>query len=231
METSQSTAKLMAMAALVLATGVAHFAYDPAIVAPIAPDPGSLTLIPANIGDYSLQTHINNPVGHGAVEQAAIFLDSKNHGIAQISLLLNSGAHDGLDCYLAHGLAAVWQGTEEVQALDSTAYFSVAVLQGNSIDASAGGSFFLIGRSECDFDRCAAEADSRKPTGLFRAPATDSLRIPTVPVSIVLQPPASRLEASATGRRDILLREFRQFVYDLPLRPLREFARAEAPKP
>lgn len=226
---TSNTAKLIAFAIVVFGcAGVPHFLYDHAIAAPVtSANLNSLHLLPASVGYYALRTRTSNAIAPNVIEQVAVFVNVSNHEIVQISTFLNGAPHDGIDCYLTRGIPVVWSGTEEVQARDSVAYFRVSVLKGNSIDASTDNSYFLIAAAECAPDGCSEEDVTQNQFGIFRKPVDNPLHRVTVPISIVLQPAGFERTSTVAAQKDALLRDLRQFMIDLPLHPLNEFARTK----
>jgi hypothetical protein len=228
MDTKQSTLrKLTVLAAAVLAcAALPPFLLDRASATPeLLPYLNAASLLPGSIGSYALRSRTSDVQQDNEVEQVSVYVNRDSHQIAQVSVLLNIDRHhNGLDCYEVRGIPILWRGTEETQALDSVAYFDVAVLNGYAADSPTGRSLFLVASSECAEGGCAA-APSREDD-LFRA-ALPGLR--NVPVSIVLQPAAAdAASGSMDEQRDALIRDFRRFVNDLPLMPLRDAAREQA---
>jgi hypothetical protein len=149
------------------------------------------------------------------MEQVAIYSDKSGAETVQADLRLNSGAHNGLACYLSHGTPVLWSGLEHVQTADSTTVFDVKILQGTSF-VNGGYAMFLMAATECSAREC---RESQIPIGnqiavTFLNSGAHSKPIQVVPLSIVIE------SAAGTASKEQLLGQFREFMKSLPIGPL-----------
>jgi len=160
---------------------------------------------------------------HGVIEEGAIYRDAIGKQMAQIALQLNrSGAHNGLACYLSHGIPLQKQHIEQVRASDSEADFNIAFVSDQSL-TGAGQATLLIATTECMPGGC-TEAPMKHSYGvsILRSEFDKNDRRfknqLLVPLSITLQ----SLEPSGNALdQEHALRQFRELVSSFGLLPLR----------
>jgi len=193
----------------------------------LLPDRSYEYLLPAELGKFHVVNRWKSALQKPIVEQGAIYQDLTGKLTAQFAIMINfSGDHNGLNCYLAHGMPLQSHRTERVQAADSSAIFDVGIMGDQSVIGAAHSTLF-IASTECGTQGCRqppflANAAPRivwsPPTNAQRDSADKSQ---SIPLSITFQ------SAGGTGDaqdQEQAMLQFRDLVSKFKLVPLRELS-------
>jgi hypothetical protein len=218
-----TTRKVIVFAvAVILLAGVPHFLYDrvPLKASPRKLDYSQVSLLPPAIGNFhAVNRWKNNDLPDGAIEQGAIYEDPTGTQTAQFDIMINLQNHDGLRCYITHGMSVQSHRTEVVQSADSKATFDIAFLGDRSIKGNAQ-TVLLIASTECGSKGCvrAAGPSSTYTSGIIWRPnSIQQTAITQVPLSITFET-NSRDGGTADDVRAI--QQFRQLISNFKLAPI-----------
>ncbi len=227
----QATRKLVAFTAVaVLCAGVPHFLLDRRSLPhheSHSQDYSPEAFLPAVIGDFHIVSRNRNTLSRQETEHVAIYQDRTGKQTAQFDVRVNSGAHDGLACYLSRGMAVQWRRIEEVKSADSLGSFEISSLVDQSITGS-GRTVLLMASTECKPEGCSElplKVQNRiqlvwsQSPGEAGAPQIAN----AVPLSIAFQ---SLLEDGKVQDQAQALSQFRKLILSYKLAPLRELSSA-----
>ena len=147
--------KLAAFAILiVLLAGVPHFMLDRTPTSALPHDLAYHSFLPAKIGEFHMVNQWKNAQRNSIIEHGAIYRDPDGKRTAQIDVITGfSEGHNGLGCYLAHGIPLQLHRTERVNAADVIADFDVGIFTDQSLNGGAR-SILVVASTDCGPKGC-----------------------------------------------------------------------------